>query len=179
MTTPPNPTLGIDFTRITLRDALDLALYVEEEARDRYEEFADQLAMHHTPEAAEYFRKMSRVEEKHRAHLQARRRSLFGDTPPAVGRTMIFDVEAPEYDEARTFMTVRQALEVALRCEVKAYSFFVSALKVVRDPQIRTLFEELCRDEVQHQELVLAELKRAAPDAPGNPDDYSDAPAPQ
>lgn len=174
-----NHTLGIDFTRITLCDALDLALFVEEEARDRYEEFADQLAMHHTPEAAEFFRKMSRVEDKHRAQLHARRQALFGNKAPNVRRTMIFDIEAPEYDEARTFMTVRQALEVALRCEVKAYSFFVSALKVVRDPQIRTLFEELCQDEVKHQDMVLAELKRAAPDMPGDPDDYSDAPAPQ
>ena len=34
---------------------------------------------------------------------------------------MIFDVEAPDYDEARAFMTPRQALEAALRAEKKAW----------------------------------------------------------
>jgi rubrerythrin len=171
-------TPGIDFSRITLCDALDLALFVEEEARDRYEEFAEQLAVHHTPEAADFFRKMSRIEEKHRMQLQTRRQALFGNKPPAVRRTMIFDIEAPEYDEARAYMTVRHALEVALRCEVKAHGFFVAAVSAVRDPEIRALFEELREDEIKHQELVLAEMRRAI-EQPGNPDDYSDEAFPQ
>jgi len=36
-------TLGIDFASLSLKDALDLAVLVEEEARERYEEFADQM----------------------------------------------------------------------------------------------------------------------------------------
>ena len=172
-------TMGVQLARLTLCDALDLAMFVEEEARDRYVEFAEQLEMHHTPEASEFFRKMARIEDKHRGQLQARRQSLFGDQPCAVRRAMIFDVEAPEYDEARAFMTVRQALEVALRCEVKAYGFFVAALNVVRDPEIRALFEELRDDEIQHQNLVKAEMKRVAPDQPGDQDDYCDEVAPQ
>jgi rubrerythrin len=170
--------MGVDFSRITLRDALDLALFVEEEARDRYEEFAEQLAVHHTPAAAEFFRKMSRIEDKHRQYLEKRRQALFGDQAPSVSRTLLFDVEAPEYSEAHTFMTVHQALQVALRCEVKAHGFFVAALTAVKDPEIRALFEELREDEVKHQELVLAEIARAAAEDPGNPDDYSDDPAP-
>lgn len=168
----------IDFARLTLRDALDLALFVEEEARDRYEEFAEQLSVHHTPAAAQFFRKMARIEEKHRESLEARRKELFGQARPTVSRTMLFDVEAPEYSEAHVFMTVHQALQVALRCEVKAHGFFVAALNTVRDPEIRTLFEELRDDEVKHQQLVLAEISRTAAEDPGNPEDYSDEPAP-
>lgn len=174
----PKSAPHVDFSRLTLCDALDLALFVEEEARDRYEEFAEQLAVHHTPAAAEFFRKMARIEDKHRKALETRRRELFGKAPVRVARTQIFDVEAPEYGEARVFMSVHQALEVALQSEVKAHGFFVAALESVRDPQVRALFEELREDEVKHQELVRAEIERAAPEDPGNPGDFCDDPAP-
>lgn len=175
---PTDATRGIDFRRISLCDALDLALYVEEEARDRYLELADQLEAHHTAEAAEFFRRMSRVEEKHRAELETRRQALFGSLPPRVGRTMIFEVEAPEYDDARVFMTVRQALDVALRCETKAHEFFQGALGAVADPEIRALFQDLCADEERHQALVRAEMARVPPDDSGDPEHYTDPPAP-
>ena len=42
----------IDFASLTLQDALDLAILIEEEAKERYEEFAENLSLHHTPEAA-------------------------------------------------------------------------------------------------------------------------------
>jgi len=172
------PTSGLDFSKITLRDALDLALLVEEEARDRYEEFAEQLSVHHTPEAAAFFAKMARVEEKHRLVLQARRVAEFGSEPSTVRRAMIFDIEAPEYDEARVHMTVRQALEVALRSEEKAQDFFAAALHFVRDPSIQALFEELRDEEIEHQGLVRAEMARVPPDLPGRTADYEDEPAP-
>ena len=175
---PKMPTSGLDFSKLTLRDALDLALLVEEEERDRYEEFAEQLTAHHTPEAAAFFRKMARVEEKHRLQLHARRQAEFGNQATAVSRAMIFDVEAPEYDEARAFMTVRQALEVALRSEEKAHEFFVGALRVIKDPPIRALFEELREEELAHRQLVLSELARVPPDLPGRTADYEDEPAP-
>ena len=54
---------GVDFDRLTLRDALDLAILVEEEARDRYQELASQLIIHHTPAAAAFFTKMVGIEE--------------------------------------------------------------------------------------------------------------------
>lgn len=172
------PTRGLDFSKITLRDALDLALLVEEEARDRYEEFAAQLASHHTPHAAAFFAKMARVEEKHRSTLHARRIAQFGNQPCAVRREMIFDIEAPEYHEARTYMTVRQALEVALLSEEKAEAFFAAALKAVRDPAIRELFEELRDEEIEHQQLVRVEIARVPPDLPGRISDYEDEPVP-
>lgn len=169
---------GVDFARMSLCDALDLALYVEEEARDRYVELAEQLEVHHTPEAAEFFRRMSRVEEKHRVELESRRRARFGDAPARVGRTAIFDVEAPEYDEARAFMTVRQALDVALRSETKAHAFFVDALRSVTDPEIRELLAGLRDDEERHQELVRAEMARVPPGDVANPHDVADPPVP-
>jgi erythrin-vacuolar iron transport family protein len=172
-------TRGIDFRKLTLLDALDLAVLIEEEARDRYEEFADQMDVHHTPEAAHFFRMMTANEEKHRAELARRRAALFGDARGAVTRNMIFDIEAPDYDEARAFMTARRALTAALRSEEKAHAFFTAAIPRLEDPEVRKLFEELREEEVEHQRLVREQIARQPPDPDLQADDFADEPVAQ
>lgn len=157
-------TREIDYTRLGLRDALDLAILIEEEARDRYEELADQMELHHTPEAARFFRFMHGNEEKHRAVLAERREAVFRDAPVHVTRAMIFDIEALEYDEARASMSVREALAAALRSEEKAHGFFAAALESVADPEVRELFAELRDEELEHQRLVHREIEKAPAD---------------
>ena len=154
-------TQGIDFAALSLKDALDLALLIEEEARDRYDELAAQLEAHHTPEAAGFFRKMVRIEELHRAELEKRRVELFKAAPRTVTRNMLFDVEAPEYDVARADMTVRQALEAAMQSETKAHDFFDAAIPELKDAEVKKLFEELREEEKEHQKWVRLELERA------------------
>lgn len=155
------PTQGIDFAKLSLRDALDLAILVEEEARDRYLELAEQMRQFRTRDAAELFDKMARREEMHRGELLRRRRAeAFGEEPSAMSSSMLYDVEAPEYDEARAFMTRRAALLVALKAETKAYEFFSFLVDRVQDEASRQLFAELAREERRHQALVRAELDR-------------------
>lgn len=156
---------GIDFAHLGLCDALDLAVLIEEEARDRYEELAEQMELHHTPEAARFFRFMASNEEKHRVSLATRRAASFAAAPRQVSRTMLFDIEAPEYDEARASMSLRQSLAAALRSEEKAHAFFVAALEVTVDPAVRELFAELRDEELEHQHLVQRELERAPAEA--------------
>lgn len=178
--TPRQPqTPGIDFAALTLKDALDLAILIEEEARDRYEELAAQLVLHRTHGAAAFFAKMVRVEELHRKQLLEQRQKAFGDQPMAVRREMIFDIEAPDYDEARAEMPTRQALETALKSEEKAHRFFVEVLRHVQNPEVKALFEELRDEEVEHQELVKAELAKLPPGDPLQGVDVGDGPAPQ
>ena len=50
------PIRGLDLATLSLLDALDLAILIEDEARERYEEFAAQMDQHRTPEAARFFR---------------------------------------------------------------------------------------------------------------------------
>jgi rubrerythrin len=134
------PTL--DFSTLSLQDALDLAILIEDEAKERYEEFAENLSLHHTPDAAGFFVTMAGNEAKHGADLSARRRALFGTAP------------------MRVIMTARQAMEVALESEVKAHDFFDAALAFVHDPDVRTLFEELRAEETEHQDLVKAVMAK-------------------
>ncbi len=172
-------TKSIDFGTLDIMDALDLAILIEEEAKERYEEFADQMELHHTPEAASFFRFMISNEEKHAQQLSDKRRALFHDAPTRMSREMLWDVEAPEYGEVRAFMSPRQAIEVALQCEVKAHDFFDSALQHVTDAQVRELFKELREEELEHKSLLEEEMAKlpAIPDV--NPDDYADEPTAQ
>jgi len=171
--------MAIDFAKLSLMDALDLAILVEDEAQERYEEFAEQMDQHRTPEAAKFFRYMVENEAKHGRELLARRTHRFGDAPKAVTRAMIFDIEAPDYDAARAFMTPRKAMEAALASEIKAHAFFVSALPALKDLDVRALFEELRDEEIEHQHLVKIELAKLPPDNVVSDEDFVDEPAPQ
>ena len=170
---------GIDLARQSLLDALDLAILVEEEAQERYGEFADQMDQYRNADAARFFRHMVENEAKHGEELSSRREQRFGDAPRKVTRAMIFDIEAPDYDAARAFMTPRQAMEAALASELKARDFFEAALPSIQDAEVRELFQELRDEEVQHQALVQAELAKLPPDSGISPEAFVDEPAAQ
>ncbi|GLH71581.1 hypothetical protein GETHLI_00830 [Geothrix limicola] len=172
-------TQGINFFNLSLMDALDLAILVEDEAEERYGEFAAQMDQHRTPDAATFFRYMVENEAKHGRELLARRVQRFGDAPRNVTRAMIFDVEAPDYDAARAFMSPRQAMEAALLSEMKAHAFFAAALPGIKDDEVRALFEELRDEELAHQKLVRAELAKLPKDSGLSDDDFVDEPAAQ
>jgi rubrerythrin len=92
---------------------------------------------------------------------------------------MLWDVEAPDYDESRAFMSVRRAMNVAMACEIKAHDFFDSAIEHIDDPEVRSLFEELRDEEVHHQELVTRELAKLSPEMEVDTDDFEDEPVAQ
>src|SRR6185369_17294002 len=103
----------IDFATLTLQDALDLAVLIEQEAEARYLMFVDQLGARYSGDATDFFAQMARNERRHGEQLAERRYSLFGETPSLVSADMIEDVEAPDTGKPRAFMSPRHAMEVA------------------------------------------------------------------
>jgi len=158
--------MGFDVESMELRDALDLAILMEEEARLRYTEFARQVGGRYPGDAADVFRLMAAYEEKHGAQLAARRRSLFKDQPRRVQLDQLDDLEAPDRGEPRVFMSARDAMQVAIAAEVKAYEFFDAAVNLVTDPGVRALFAELRAEEAEHRRL----LEERIVDLPHGPD---------
>ncbi|HZZ82932.1 MAG TPA: ferritin family protein [Anaeromyxobacteraceae bacterium] len=150
----------IDFGSLSLQDALDLAVLMEEEARDRYELFSRIVGGRYAGDASDMCRMMAANEAKHGAQLTERRRAMFGVAPRHLSRDQLDDVEAPDLGAPRVFMSARQMMLVALQSERKAEAFFQSALEYVRDPQVRDLFLELAAEERQHQVLVESCLQR-------------------
>ena len=167
---------GIDFSELSLCDALDLAILIEEEAKDRYEELADQMHIRRNEDAARFFLRMVQVELTHERVLLSRRRLRFPKEPCRVTRAMIFDVEAPDYHEARATMTVRSALEMALGAETKAYVFFDDALKKIEDPEVQLFFSQLRDEEKEHRHLVEAMIAKLPPEPVLSAEDVADEP---
>ena len=167
----------ISFATLSLQDALDYAILIEGEARQRYREFSDQVGSRYPGDAADFFESMVVNEEKHRHALATRRASLFGDAPMRVSADDIVDVEAPETSTVRNFMGVRQALLLALNAEQKAFEFFDAALDGDLQPDVAALFRELRSDEVEHKRMVSELLARTpADDGPDRQWDEIDTP---
>ncbi len=170
---------AIDFSKLSLRDTLDLAISIEEEAKERYDNFAEQMDAHRTPDVANFFRFMADNEIKHAEKLAAQRKGLFGDEPNSADTSMLYDIEAPDFDGARAFMSMRAALDVAMESEVKAYEFYDEALAEVSDRKVNELFVELRDEEALHQELIKKIIAKLPEDDGFDPDDFVDAPAAQ
>lgn len=171
--------VDIDFATLSIKDALDLGILVEEEAMERYQELADNLDVHNTGEAAQFFRFMVGCEAMHGEELKEKRRELFGEEPSSVDRSLLWDVEAPDYDSTRTFMTLQDALKVAMAAERKAFEFFDGALPEVTDAEVRELFTELRQEEVEHMEMVREQMKKIPMGDGFDPDDFADEPVAQ
>lgn len=170
---------AIDYASLTMQDALDLAILIEEEARERYEEFVLQMEATRSEDAAAFFRTMAQYETKHGRALAERRQKLFGAAPSRVSRSMVWEEEAPAYESVRAFLGAREAMTVALEAERKAKAFFEGVLPHVKDAAVASLIDELRREEVTHEALVERELAKLPPPPESGVEDYADEPVAQ
>lgn len=169
-------TQAVDLSQVTLPDAYDLAILIDEEAAERYEEFASQLEVHHTPEAAAFFHAMAEDETAHVDMLREQRFGLFPYTPCRVCAPLVRGVKAPDYDEVRAFMTLRQAMETAAHAEERADAFWRSAAERAMDAEARELFWELHAEETREEERVKTCLGALPPDLEWRAEDFADEP---
>lgn len=152
--------MTINFKTLSLQDALDIAISIEEEAHERYLEFSQGIGSRYKGDAGEFFSNMAKFELKHAKDLSEKRQQLFKNAPVRTASLNIWNIEAPDHGDARTYMSPRQAALVALASEKKAYSFFDDALKSVENAEVRELFTELRGEEKQHQKMLEDLLKR-------------------
>ncbi|MBF0279498.1 MAG: ferritin family protein [SAR324 cluster bacterium] len=156
---------AVDFSQLSLMDALDLAVMIEIEALERYKLFAEQLGHRYPNDAGSVFSTMCQNEEKHADQLFQRREALFGDKPVAVKRDDIFDVEAPDVGSIRWNISPFEAFQIALSSEEKALAFYEEALPYVTDPEVQTLFTELRDEEKEHVDMVNKAIAGLPPEA--------------
>ena len=157
---------SLDLSKLSLMDALDLAILIEEEAHQRYKLFASQLGRSGSRyDAGAFFASMAKNEAKHGTELLARRMALFGKVPMKLKLVDLYDVEAPETGAPRRGMSTVQAFEVGLLAEQKAYDFYDGALPGITDSEVRTLFAELRDEESEHVEMLRQEMAKLPPSA--------------
>jgi rubrerythrin len=154
----------LDLSKLSLMDALDLAIMIEMEACHRYQLFATQLGRSGGYDAGAFFASMVQNEAKHGQEIEARRQSLFGAAPAKVTLDDVFDVEAPEIGSIKRGMSTLQAFEVGLAAERRAHDFYDMALPGITNPEVRELFTELRDEELEHVEM-LKEAMAKLPDS--------------
>ena len=150
----------LDLSKLSLMDALDLAKLIEMEACHRYQMFASQLGRTGGYDAGAFFASMAENEAKHGQELEERRKKLFGDAPARLTLDDLFDVEAPEMGAPHRGMSTMQALEVGLEAERKAHDFYDMALPGVTNDEVRELFIELRDEELEHVEMLKAQMAK-------------------
>ena len=166
----------IDYSKLTLMDALDLARLIEVEAFQRYTDFAKRLGSRDPDDAGSVFQSMAVNEKKHADQLAERRLALFADAPPRVTLDDIFDVEAPDFGATRWNMSQLQAFQVALSSEKKAFAFYDAVLPRVKQADVKTLFKELRNEEAEHVAMIEAIIVKLPPSAAIELEDEDDDP---
>jgi len=161
----------LDYSKLTLMDAIDLAALIEIEAYRRYTQFSERLGSRTSDDAGAVFASMAVNEGKHGEQLAERRVALFGDKPPTVKLDDIFDVEAPDFGAPSMNMSPLKAYQVALSSERKAFAFYGQALRYVDHADVKALFEELRDEEAEHVRMLEEIIAKLPPSAAIDLDD--------
>ncbi len=154
--------LQVDFSRLDAQDVLDIAIQVEQEAEDNYEQLATWLAADGNDEVAKFFKKMAGFEAKHREQLTVQRQAKFADAPPRHSDNAAWEVEQPAYEAISKAVTLDEAFELAMEAERRAGDYYGEALEYASDPQVIELFEGLKKAEFDHLRMLQEQRLRQA-----------------
>lgn len=150
-------TIELDFSKLSGRDVLDMAIAIEDEATVYYQQLADWVG-EEKPEVAEFFKRMAVREKRHHDQIVAQRERLFADEPKSHADKVSWAVEAPDVYKVPDDVTLKQAFEVAMDAETRAHDFYAGALEYATDDQVTELFEGLRQAEADHQRMLEEEM---------------------
>ena len=148
-------------------DFMVQAYAMENDARDRYTEFAEQMEVHNNPEVAQLFRKLARIEGLHAARIV---KEMGWRKPPSAAEAWMWrQSEAPESTpsgELHYLMQPYHALELALQCEQRAVSFFTGITRSIAPADVKRIAREMAAEEREHVRLIQEWMKKVEkPDA--------------
>lgn len=148
-------------------DFMVQAYAMENDARDRYTEFADQMDVHNNPEVAQFFRKLARIEGLHAVKIV--KEMGWRKLPSASEAWMWRQSEAPESvpsGDLHYLMRPWHALELALDCEQRAVSFFTGITRSTAPADVKRIAREMAAEEREHVRLIQEWMKKVEqPDA--------------
>lgn len=141
------------FSQLTEREILSLAIDAEEDDQRVYSAFAEDLHERY-PGTAKVFSEMARVEASHHDALRKTYQTKFGPNISPIRRT---DVRG--FMKRRPVWLIRNLPLSQIRTEVEfreaeGYNFYTKAAALAKDPAIRKLLSELADVEKGHQAIV-------------------------
>ncbi len=165
--------MNATLTSEALDEFFAAAIAMEEEAAQRYEEFADAMELHNNGEVAAMFRKLAGIEARHADELMAQRGWTSLPLLPRIAFEGFEGAETAPGSDVHYLMTPWHVLELALANEERAVRFFAHLAEIAADETIRHAAQEMRAEEEEHVALVKAwmdKVERPAEDWANDPD---------
>ena len=138
----------------TLNDLLKVAIKAEIKAQKFYQEASQKFS---NPKVQNFFRSLVGEEKKHERVLLNIREMEIYDGSVAVSENILQDAR-DSHEVADIAITgddqLEQIYEVALKRETKAYKTYKHIADVAQNEEIKTLFENLADDEMDHHKRI-------------------------
>jgi rubrerythrin len=152
--------LEVDFSKMDGRDALDIAIVIEDEAQLAYEHLAEWVQGDGNTDAAEFFSRMAVREKRHKTEISERRKELYGDAPTRHDEDAPWEAEVPDYESLGREVSLEEAFNVAMGAETRAHDFYAEAIDYIEDQTVVELFDWLRKAEIEHQRMLTEEMAR-------------------
>jgi rubrerythrin len=149
------------------------ALELEIESVERYQELADSMEVHHNPDVAALFQKLSDYSALHAEEVKQRTQGM---VLPEIS-PWDFKWSTPEgpetagMSEANYMMNPAQVLQLALHNEIRGRDFYAEVAADSPDPQVRRIAAEMVEEEDEHVELLKQWIAREGATAAAPPED--------
>ncbi len=149
-----------------LAEFLAHSVELEGEARERYTELADAMAAHNNGPVAAFFRRMAGEAGHHLAEVEA----IAGSAALPALKAWEYDWTEPEAPESASYeavhyrMTLGEAMQLALRNERDAETFYRRAARRATDPETRRVATGFADEERRHAEALEAMISGLPPE---------------
>jgi rubrerythrin len=149
----------------SLDELFALANSMEQEAADKYAEFAADMERQGKTDLAVVFTELAAAEREHVDSVTRWSQSRRGKAPdPALVHwkaPATFDAEATAEVRASRLMTPYLALAMAVQNEERAFAFWSYVAAFAQDPEIKKAAEVMAREELGHVATLRKERRRA------------------
>ncbi len=164
------------FVSLDPREALHLAIFIEDRNAEIYHRFAEMFTEFHDAdslEIASVFWDMAVEEKRHSAILQERYRERFGSARCDLTEEDLQEmIEVPRLEDADLFAAGpdgqnsarERALQIALAAETSAHDFYCKLVEQTEDGPLRRLYTELSMMEDGHVVYLQRTLAESSAD---------------
>lgn len=165
------------FASLDPKEALHIAIFVEERNAEVYHRFAEiftEFGDEESLEISTVFWEMAVEERGHRQLLQQKYDEQFGDAPCSLTEEDLVEfIEVPRLEDGDVFRPREdgeqarvRALRVALKAEVGAQEYYAKLWQQTADGPLRQLYHELADMEDDHVALLTSKVAQDQAEIP-------------
>ena len=174
--------MKLPFASLNPQEALHVAIFIEERNAEIYHRFAEMFSEFRDPDSLEIagvFWEMAAEERQHSSRLQEKYTEQYGTASCSLTEEDLVDfIEVPRLEHGDIFGETprgkrlaprERALQVALRAERDAQSFYGDLVKTVKTGPLRAIYQELAQMEDDHVAFLEGKLASSATNSMGAP----------